>query len=218
MAIIVSSPKNEALGWLLLTFLLHCIIYTGYLLQLYTFFPIIMMNMFRLTDTSEGMEMQAEPDESVNKGLRDLVETKPIADSNGGVKMRKMTRIGDMTIQDHFTLSNPSSHVMFADDEAMVFVDNLEQITLEKKKDNGYIVAKQGTIGSPGIMMLRLAYTLIAFLMAGFVFVFCIQIVLFLFLGLAIESGKHKAVERIFYDLWNMLPYTHIICFTLSSW
>lgn len=117
-----------------------------------------------------------------------LPETAPFAEE-GRTRLRKMTVIGDMQVQDHFSLANPSSHVAFAEDEAMVFVDNLEQITLEKQKGNDFVIAKQASVASPGIMLLRVAYTIVAFLTAGFVFVFCIQLVLFLFLGLAIESG-----------------------------
>ena len=139
------------------------------------------------TTANEGVEVEAPP-LSITSKLRDLVETAP--SEEGKTRMRKMTRIGGMMVQDHFSLSHPSSHVAFAEDEAMIFVDNLEQVTFEKKKDNDFVVAKQSTVASPGIMLLRLVYTILAFLMAGFVFVFCIQIVLFLFLGLAIESGE----------------------------
>ena len=105
---------------------------------------------------------------------------------------RRVNRIDNINVKDHFSLSNPSSTVAFADDEAIVFVDNLEQVALHKSKKSGYITAKQATVSSPGLNFIRFLYTLVALLMTGFVFIFCIQIVLFLFLGLAIESGKKK--------------------------
>ena len=87
----------------------------------------------------------------------------------------------------------------------MILVDNLEQTTLEKKKDSNLIVVKQASVASPGIMLLRLAYTLVAFMVAGFVFVFCIQIALFLFLGLAIESGAYWHSLTSFFSLFLLL-------------
>ena len=108
------------------------------------------------------------------------------------VRPRRVNRIGNINVRDHFSLSNPSSTVAFADDEAIVFVDNLEQVTLHKDNEKEYLTAKQATVSSPGLLLTRSFYTVVALLMTGFVFIFCIQIVLFLFLGLAIESGKKK--------------------------
>jgi hypothetical protein len=102
----------------------------------------------------------------------------------------QINRIGGIMVKDHFSLTNPSSIVSFADDEQIVFVDNLEQVVLEKRADQDYFTAKQATVSSPGLVFTRFAYTLVAILMSGILFVFCIQIILFLFLGLAIESGR----------------------------
>ena len=103
---------------------------------------------------------------------------------------KNVTQLGNMCVKDHFSLTNPSSTVAFADEEVIIFVSDLEQLTIEKKKENDYITAKQATVASPGLIFTRILKALVAFLMAGLVFVCCIQIVLFLFLGLAIESGK----------------------------
>ena len=133
---------------------------------------------------------------SVNRDLRSLLESPSREDGPGQPvvsrrkNFRNLTKIGAIEIQDHFSLQNPSSHISFADDEVVVFVDDLEQITLEKKKDHNFYTAKQATVASPGIILLRWAYTTIAFMLAGFVFVFCLHIILFLFLSLAIASGE----------------------------
>ena len=103
--------------------------------------------------------------------------------------IRSINKIGNVKVKDHFSLSHPTSTISFKDDEAIVLVDNLEQVILEKKECDDYIIAKQTTVSSPGLMLMRTAYTLVALLMSGFILVFCLQIVLFLFLGLAIESG-----------------------------
>ena len=118
------------------------------------------------------------------------IEMKTASSLERAVKHRKLTRLGKMTMRDHFSLSNPSSTVAFAEDESILLVDNLEQVVLEKKKDEDHITAKQATVSSAGLMLLRSVYTLVATLVSGLLFIFCIQLVLFLFLGLAIESGK----------------------------
>ncbi len=78
----------------------------------------------------------------------------------------------------------------------VIFVDNLEQVVLEKKADNDYVTVSQTSVSSPALIFLRAVGTLVAALMAGFLFVFCVQLILFLFLGLTIQSGmgarEHK--------------------------
>lgn len=158
---------------------------------------------------SEGVE--AEEVVSLGSALRRLMtreEPKPMKEEeqpkvdpeynairtvDGNVRFS--STIGGFTVKDHFSLSNPTSTVTFADDEALVLVDNMEQVAIEKKAGTNYFVAKQATVSSPGLIFTRFAYSLIAVLMAGIVFIFCIQIVLFLFLGLAIESGKKKRIQ-----------------------
>ena len=109
----------------------------------------------------------------------------------GKPRMRGMARLGRMNIKDHFSLTNPSSHIAFADDEAVVLVDNLEQTTLEIKNDDDFVVVKQATVASPGLMLLRITYTLLALLISSFVFICCTQVILFLFLGLAVSVGEY---------------------------
>ncbi len=116
--------------------------------------------------------------------------------------LRFSSTLGGMPVKDHFSLSNPTSTITFADDEALVLVDNMEQVAIEKKAGTNYFVAKQATVSSPGLVFSRFAYSLVAVLMAGFVFIFCIQIVLFLFLGLAIESGKQRECNNLIWLLF----------------
>ncbi len=105
--------------------------------------------------------------------------------------------VGKMKVRDHFSLSNPTSAVTFAENESLLFVDNLEQVVLEKKAGDDYITAKQATVSSPGLILLRSIYTLVATLVSGLLFVFCVQLVLFLFLGVAIESGENEQSSLI---------------------
>lgn len=120
-------------------------------------------------------------------------------------KSRSFTTIGNVQIFDHFSLQNPSSHITFADNEAIVFVENLEQIVIEKKNDNSYFTAKQATVASPGIILLRFLYTVNAFVLAAFIFALCMHIFLFLFLSLAIESGLTQNKEMNIYAMMGIL-------------
>ena len=92
------------------------------------------------------------------------------------------------TVQEHFTLSNPASTINLGEKEAIVIVENLEQITLERIGNQ--IVAKQTSLGSPGLFLMRCAYTFVAIFLSVIIFASCIQISLYLFLGVAIESGE----------------------------
>ncbi len=171
-----------------------------------------MLGTFEATGSSVGLELAAK--KTAPKSFDDMDDSTASTTEEGTTRMRKITKLGGMAIKDHFSLPNPSSRIGFADDEIMVLMDNLEQITIEKKKDNDFIVVKQATIASPGIMLLRLFYTLTAFFMAGLVFVFCIQIVLFLFLGLAIESGKVKSSRTVSFLL--MLIFSLVLSYFIS--
>lgn len=109
-----------------------------------------------------------------------------------------VTKFDNIYFRDHFSLENPSSHLSFHDHEAIVLVDNLEQITLEKKKDDDFTFAKQQTIASPGLIFLRILSTWFAFMMASFLMAFCIQSVLFLFLGLITGAGMFFSYSMSF--------------------
>lgn len=146
-----------------------------------------------LSSQSYGAVSTSEPPSSP------VEEAAPIEEGDEGSSSnpKQYTSLGTLTVKDHFSLSNPSSLVRFVDEETLIFTDNTEQVTLEKKKGEDFITAKQATVSSPGMMALRLAYTLITVFMTGILLVFCIQLVLFLFLGLAIESGMTSDKNEI---------------------
>lgn len=153
-------------------------------------------------EASDNIEIQLEAGDNteIQMEASDNTEVsediKSPASIERAVKHRRVsTRMGNTAVRDHFSLSNPSSNVAFAEDEAILFVDNLEQVVLEKKTGDDHITAKQATVSSPGLVFLRSVYTLVATLMSGLLFVFCIQLVLFLFLGVAIESGEQTTTR-----------------------
>jgi hypothetical protein len=111
-------------------------------------------------------------------------------------KKKSKTGLRNLPFSDHFTLSNPSSTLKLKNNESKVFILGNSQIVLEEENDGDRVLAKQIEVGSAGLFLIRAAYSLIAFLMSGFLFVFCVQLILFLFLGLAIESGLTSSEEE----------------------
>jgi len=97
--------------------------------------------------------------------------------------------IGNIVLRDHETLETPSCRIDFQGKQSHILNTGNSQIVLESQKNSNVLKVKQFDEATPGLLLLRFAYTLMAVLMAGFLFVFCVQLILFLFLGLAIESG-----------------------------
>jgi hypothetical protein len=96
---------------------------------------------------------------------------------------------------DHFTLLIPSSTIRYRDGRAAarVLEANDAQFVLEetyhKKKDHHTVSIRRIHDTSEGVRFLRTSYLIVTAFWTGFLFVFCLQILLFLFLDLAIQAG-----------------------------
>ena len=96
---------------------------------------------------------------------------------------------------DHFTLAAPSSTVRFRskNDAARVFENKTTQFVLEETYDPAThkheINVKRMKTTTKTLQLLRATYTIVCIMWTGFFFVFCLQVLLFLVLDLAIESG-----------------------------
>jgi len=96
---------------------------------------------------------------------------------------------------DHFTLSLPSSTVRYreAHSAARIIESSETQFILEEiydaenNKHNVSIRRIHDT--SEGVRFLRIIYVIVAAFFLGFLFVFCLMVLLFLFLDLAIQVG-----------------------------
>jgi|AntRauTorckE5430_2_1112549.scaffolds.fasta_scaffold00427_8 hypothetical protein len=143
----------------------------------------------------------------------------------------RTSTLGNLTVRDDPTLANPSSALTFMNNETKVFTLGQTQIVLEKNPGNNEITAKQIEGSTPGLFLIRAAYTLVAFLMSGFLFIFCVQLILFLFLGLTIESGLTSseesftflvfvgtlfAIPAYLFAMANMM--TIAMAFTVDTW
>ena len=94
-----------------------------------------------------------------------------------------------LTIIDHFLLPTPSNFINLHNKDTHIFTVGTHQIVLQKDTESDSYHAKQVEEGTSGLFLVRSIYTTIAALMTGFLFVFCVQLFLFLFLGLLMDSG-----------------------------
>mmetsp|Transcript_62219 Transcript_62219/g.184011 ORF Transcript_62219/g.184011 Transcript_62219/m.184011 type:complete len:566 (-) Transcript_62219:1701-3398(-) len=102
-------------------------------------------------------------------------------------------------IVDHFTLQKPSSVVRFRGADCRVYGDAGSQMLLEEEKcEDGpnRISVKERRGSGYGLNMLRGLYTLVALFMGGWVFIFGLELLLFVFIDLATEFGATHTMER----------------------
>jgi hypothetical protein len=97
--------------------------------------------------------------------------------------------------KDHFTLSLPSNIVRYRESHgaARVISGQDSQFVLEEtydaKEDKHGVSIRNIHDSSEGVKVLRISYAIVTAFWTGFLFVFCLQILLFLVLDLAIEVG-----------------------------
>ena len=124
---------------------------------------------------------------------RNLVSTTAILNAS-------VRTIGNMKVNDHFSIPNQSSQHNYMGNETLVFPLIPEgSIVLEKgtgtTEKNHTITVKYSNDSTPGFYVLRAFYALVAILVASFVFMFSVQVMLFLWIGLAINSGFTSSQE-----------------------
>lgn len=99
------------------------------------------------------------------------------------------------SFKDHFTLPIPSSVIRYRNlhSAARILETSDAQFVLEDLYDED-TKTRQVSIRrihdtSEGVRVLRLLYAIVAAFWTGFLFILCLQILLFLFLDVAIQSG-----------------------------
>lgn len=99
------------------------------------------------------------------------------------------------TFKDHFTLQIPSSVVRYRNlhSAARILEASDAQFILEDLYDERdktrHVSVRRIHDTSEGVRFLRTLYALVTAFWTGFLFIFCLQILLFLFLDVAIQSG-----------------------------
>jgi hypothetical protein len=132
-------------------------------------------------DPPEGVEvMEGEkPVESVRSRTSILAADEPILPS----------------LIDHFTLPTASSTVRLRSkrNAARVYEAKGVQMVMEEhydeEKKTSEITVRRLSDETSGVQFLRFLYSIVCALWTGFFFVFCVQVLLFLVLDLAVESG-----------------------------
>mmetsp|Transcript_60050 Transcript_60050/g.178048 ORF Transcript_60050/g.178048 Transcript_60050/m.178048 type:complete len:1051 (-) Transcript_60050:224-3376(-) len=125
------------------------------------------------------------------------------------------------TFVDHFSLGVPSSTFRFRNTRYVLYDGGEDQFLLEdrpsdlragnaqngndvnensafdKKNGRHVITMKRAHTDTFGLRLLRATYTLAALLVLGFLFVFCFQVILFLFLNMPADSGGTRSDPNV---------------------
>lgn len=118
--------------------------------------------------------------------------------------------------RDHFSLDTPSDAVRFRSAAVRVLSSNTQQFQLIESTDKA-VTAKISSDGSSGLSMLRGCYTLVSILMMGFLLIFCLQVLLFLFVSLVMEGGLTSKQNLNIFHLLGAILSIPIFVYGLSS-
>jgi len=91
--------------------------------------------------------------------------------------------------EDHFSLMYPSSSVRFRGSNVRIYEQRTTQVRLEEKPDDVVLVKRIKNDVTIGLNFLRFAYTIVCLFFCCFLFIFCFQVLLFLFMDLVAELG-----------------------------
>ena len=120
--------------------------------------------------------------------------------------------------KDHFTLSHPTTTIRYrrSNNAARIIEDNDKQYILEETDaENGEheITIRQLHDTSEGVRFLRITYAIATAFWTGFFFILCVQILLFVFLDLAIQFGITSGDEPQYLAalgvMFSILPFIH---------
>ena len=124
---------------------------------------------------------------------------------------------------DHFSLEAPSDQVRFRKCAVRVFSSGTQQFQIVHEEENDSptgeesLKAKVTSDGSSGLSFLRACYTLVSVLMMGFLLIFCIQVLLFLFVSLAQKGGLTSKQNLNWFALMGSILSIPIFVYGLAS-
>jgi hypothetical protein len=110
-----------------------------------------------------------------------------------------------LRMKDHFTLPTPSSTVRLRNrrNAARVYENKQTQMVMEETYDpeteQSEITVRRLNHSTQSLQFLRATYSIVCALWTGFLFVFCLQVLLFMVLDLAIVSGATEINADINY-------------------
>ena len=98
-----------------------------------------------------------------------------------------------MTLEDDVSLLQPSTYLKYHNNDVHIFDLGTDSIILEKRQSSNTITAKYSNDGTFGFYLIRGYYVFFALLMIFFLTSFGIQVLLFVFLGIASKIGLHHS-------------------------
>jgi hypothetical protein len=125
--------------------------------------------------------------------------------------------------KDHFTLQIPSSTIRYRESHsgARVLEGTNSQFVLEETYNT---TTKKHTIEvrkihntSEGVRFLRISYALVTAFFTGFLFIFCLQVLLYLVLDLALESGATSHQEANWFRAMGAIFGFPLLVYGFSS-
>jgi hypothetical protein len=144
-----------------------------------------------LSPASNATTTTADEDASPAESAALLLNTAPSIEVS-----YQVDRVPEITrFHDHFTLLIPSSTVRYREGHSAArIIESPDcQFVLEEtynaKKEKHSVSIRRIQDASEGVRFLRLSYAIVTAFWTGFFFIFCLQILLFLFLDLAIQAG-----------------------------
>jgi len=120
-----------------------------------------------------------------------LSTTRATTNTNSVHHPLNLANDNDVEFESHFTLRIPTSTVHFRGSKLRVIDTDQDQIILQETTHNNInkVVVKRLSPTSYSNRFLRIGYTLITILLLGFLFVFSLQVLLFLFIALPVDGG-----------------------------
>ena len=137
----------------------------------------------------ESAALMVEPSSSSNKtSISSTSHEHPtLADNNNN------DEADEDEYESHFTLRIPTSTVHFRGSTLRVIDTDHDQIILQQqnrtKKNKVKVLVKRLSPSTYANRFLRIGYTLVTILFLGFLFVFALQVLLFLFIALPVDGG-----------------------------
>jgi len=132
-------------------------------------------------------------------------------------------KVSRMIYKDHPSLQYARGNVDVPSSNSIlkIYPSVTSQFVLEE--EDGTITAKHIEDRSIGLSLLHTVYSIVALLMTGFLFVFCLNIVLFLFIGLTVQGGLTVNKDWNFFGFFGIMLSTPLFtrslaqCMTLAT-
>mmetsp|Transcript_22322 Transcript_22322/g.48510 ORF Transcript_22322/g.48510 Transcript_22322/m.48510 type:complete len:1008 (+) Transcript_22322:13-3036(+) len=135
---------------------------------------------------------------------------------------------------DHYSLEAPSDEIKFRSQSVRVFCNGTQQFQIIEEEDKTAVdrdlegdttgktkkttlKARVSSDGSSGLSVLRGAYTLVTVLMMGFLLIFALQVLLFLFVSLVTEGGLTSKQSLNYGHLFGSVLSIPIFVYGLAS-